>query len=153
MLEIDGSTLFHCRVMLVEPHYSWRKPLLMANWARELRVTLNGAPCEAPTCAGIEHAFPNPDALWINAHAVLGSACRRQSLRIGIQVVPLSAEDMQSENACGYENPINGACESYGTWKGYDMPCVVKNTTCQMATPISRHESWVRVMVSAVIVM
>ena len=56
--------------------------------------------------------------LWVDARAALGSGCRRQLIKIGLEVVPLSSADLAATKGACVRHP-NKQCVFGGEWKGY----------------------------------
>lgn len=120
-LSFDGSILWQCLVLVAEPEYGWNKPREAANWAQELQVSVNGAPCAPPECTFAKEG--KVDMVWVDAHALLGSACRRQTFTVSLAVKPLGAAAFEAEPVCQITGTHREYCEPVGIWKGYDFKC------------------------------
>ena len=114
---VEGSNLFQCLILVSEPGFGWTKPLEFANWNNELKVTVNGKPCAAPECS-IHAVSTGFSQLWVDARAALGGTCRRQTIKVGIEVAPLSSKSLMAKAGVCERKP-NRQCEFGGDWRGY----------------------------------
>jgi hypothetical protein len=110
------ENMYHCKIWLGEPPYEWSKPAQLANWHNELEFTLNGKPCKAPTCV-VKNIGGYLQSAYIDARSVMGSKCRREPVRLDIQIKPTKAVQCTT----------SGECKPDGAWKDYN-PSVCKSS-------------------------
>ena len=112
LLEIDPSKMMKCIVVLEELEYGWAKPAQLANWDHELRVSVNGKECGA-SCQVFRNV--HTQSLVINVREILGGACRRAEVTVGVSVAPLAPSDFSTPPCRASAN----TCEPAGSWKNY----------------------------------
>ena len=120
-LKIPFSPTDKCIAYLVEPGFEWNKPLIMANWAAELKISVDGTPC-GTACTVSQGKGEYMQAMRIDVRAHRGSC---GPARIDARIEPLSSlgdwEKNSSTPVCAVAK--NGRCEPSGIWKRYDLRC------------------------------
>ena len=96
--------------------YEFNKPKHLANWKSEMKITVNGEPCEVggKACKPFNGAgsYDYSQMMQIDIRALLGGKCRRQEVLVEIEIVPVPP----TGHSCSGEGH---ECHPRGIWEGY----------------------------------
>merc|ERR1719401_3283818 len=99
--------MYDCTIWILEG-ITGNRPGVFANWNKEIKFKLNDKDCTAPDCSIVETGA----MYWavIRAKNVLGSQCRKEKVKVSMEVNPLP--DPRGHTC-------NERCEVKG-YKGFD---------------------------------
>ena len=112
-----------CNLFLSEPGYEWSKPLGVANWHHELRITIDGENCRA--CSIVQGGGAYIQSVHVDLARHYGSTERCASARVSLTVQPVESlaawEASSGQKVCQVAR--NGKCEPKGDWRRYAIGC------------------------------
>uniref|UniRef100_A0A6U4GJY9 Uncharacterized protein n=1 Tax=Phaeomonas parva TaxID=124430 RepID=A0A6U4GJY9_9STRA len=121
-LKIDNSEMFKCMLVVGENTYGWTKPTVLANWHYDMKFYLNGEPITKEQYK-ITHKGHQQYAVF-DLRELMGGACRREDVILGIEVDPLPVDELHQLDAC---TTRQGNCAAHHEWGGYDSKLCGKN--------------------------
>jgi len=92
------TNLWHCQILIGEPNYEWAKPFTLAQWEKEIKISINGEHCSKENCVFYKHGYVN--SVMINVRAALGGKCRREPVIVEISLQPLKTDEISQLNVC-----------------------------------------------------
>ena len=112
-----------CNLFLSEPGYEWSKPIGVANWHHELRITIDGDECRA--CSIVQGGGAYIQSVHVDLARHYGSTERCASARVSLSVQPVESlaawEASSGKKVCQVAR--NGKCEPKGDWRRYQIGC------------------------------